>query len=54
MLVYCKWVNSEVDDDKLSKYCKPHISDGRCERCETSPALKMGTPVDKLIESLKD
>jgi transcription elongation factor Elf1 len=57
--VYCSWVETVVDEAKVSKkYCKPHFKkneDGTytCDNCGRSPQLDVGTPVDKLLEQLQ-
>jgi hypothetical protein len=58
MYVYCRWVNQTVELDTLSKYCKPHIiqvddETCKCNQCETSPQIALGTPVDRLLEQLR-
>jgi hypothetical protein len=58
MSVYCNWINGNVDPDKLSKYCKPFFQlnqEGKyvCMKCELSPQIALGMPIDRLLEQLK-
>jgi hypothetical protein len=57
MSVYCNWINGNVSADKLSKYCKPFFSmkgeDCVCMRCELSPQIALGMPIDRLLEQLR-
>lgn len=58
--VHCRWVDKTVKLKELSKHCRPFIGvfntpDGsiRCDRCDISPQIAMGMPVDRLLTQLK-
>lgn len=41
-VIFCSWVDAEVDDSLLMNGCHGNIKNGRCELCQRSEQLNYG------------
>jgi hypothetical protein len=53
-MIYCRWIDQTVDEDKLPIECKPFFAGHTCTRCEISPQLAIGMPWKDLLRNLKE
>ena len=50
--VFCRWVESEVDESFLLKGCYP--TDGRCVVCARSQQLDYGVKPEEILKRAKE
>lgn len=52
LMIYCNWVQSEVEQKDLNEHCDSQIKDGKCHACERSPQLDYGVKPSEIIRNI--
>jgi hypothetical protein len=51
-MVYCKFVDADVELKMLAPECDQYIKDGRCELCKTSEQIALGVKPNDLLRNI--
>ena len=51
-MVYCRFVNADVELNMLAMECDQYIKDGRCELCPTSEQIALGVAPKDLLRNI--